>query len=403
MGATRWRAVRHARVADEGSRPLRRLRSASPMVMLYGAPRLTWLKPPRSVPTLHEEVRMRGMSLTVTVLSALVLGVTPQASAGPAGGAGGAGKVATVGGRTITRAELETHVRPKLIEIENERYEALREGLDEMIAEELIKQEAKARGITPQALEKEEVEAKVTEPTEDEIQKVYDENKAQLGGQTLEQTKPRIVAYLKQEKAEARRDAYLEELKGKYKTAVTLRAPVVEVATAGRPERGGGAKAPVTIIEFSDYQCPFCKRAEQAIDKVMEVYGTKVRLVFRDFPLPMHSDARPAAEAANCANAQGKFWEYHQKLFANQSALGEDKLKSYAEAVGLDGAKFAQCLQEKPFRAAIDKDIADGAAVGVSGTPAFFINGRMLSGAQPFAKFKEVIDEELAATKVPPA
>jgi protein-disulfide isomerase len=346
---------------------------------------------------------MRGLSLPAIVLCALVFGVATQVAAGPTGAAAGDGKVATVGGHTITRAELETHVRPKLIEIENERYEALREGLDEMVAEEIMKQEAKARGITPEALEKAEIDAKVAEPTDDEIQKVYDENKAQLSGQTLEQTKPRIVAYLKQQKAETRRGAFLEELKGKYKTAVTLRPPVVEVATAGRPEKGGGAKAPVTIIEFSDYECPFCGRAEQVIGKVMETYGNKVRLVFRDFPLPMHSDARPAAEAANCANAQGKFWEYHQKLFANQSALGEDKLKSYAEALGLDGAKFAQCLQEKPFRAAIDKDIADGAKVGVSGTPAFFINGRMLSGAQPFEKFKEVIDEELAAPKAPPS
>jgi protein-disulfide isomerase len=111
----------------------------------------------------------------------------------------------------------------------------------------------------------------------------------------------------------------------------------------------------------------------------------------------MHPQARPAAEAANCANAQGKFWEYNAKLFANQSALGDDKLKEYAKEIGLDTAKFDQCLAEKPFRAAIDKDIADASKVGVNGTPAFFINGRMLSGAQPFEKFKEVIDDELSA------
>jgi len=125
-----------------------------------------------------------------------------------------------------------------------------------------------------------------------------------------------------------------------------------------------------------------------------------VRLVYRDFPLPMHPQARPASEAANCANAQGKFWEYHAALFANQTALDEDKLKEYAKSVGLDPAKFEQCLKDKPFKAAIDKDVADGEKVGVNGTPAFFINGRMLSGAQPFDKFKEVIDEELTAKGV---
>ena len=151
--------------------------------------------------------------------------------------------VATVGGHAITRAQLEEHVRAKLIEVENQRYEALRDGLDELIAEELLKEEASARKITPAELEKQEVAAKVTEPTDDEVQKVYDANKAQLGGQTLEQIKPRIVEYLKQQKAEERRQAFIGELKAKYKTTVALRPPVIDVGTVGRPERGGGARA----------------------------------------------------------------------------------------------------------------------------------------------------------------
>ena len=174
---------------------------------------------------------------------------------------------------------------------------------------------------------------------------------------------------------------------------------MVQVDTAGRPERGGGVKAPVTIIEFSDYECPFCGRAEKIVNQVMTTYGDRIRLVYRDFPLEMHQHARLASEAANCANAQGKFWEYHAKLFDNQTALSEEQLKSYAGELGLDKAKFETCLKEKPFKAAIDKDMTDGSKVGVNGTPAFFINGRMLSGAQPFDKFKEVIDDELANAK----
>jgi protein-disulfide isomerase len=315
----------------------------------------------------------------------------------------GAETVATVADTPISRETLEQHVKPKLIEVDNQRYEVLSEGLDELISEQLIEKEAKARNVTSEQLVATEVTAKVGEPTDAEVQKVYDDNKAQLQGQTLDQVKPRIVEYLKQQKAEERRQAFIGELKAKYKTTVLLRPPVVDVTTAGRPEKGGGAKAPVTIIEFSDYQCPFCKRAEDSVDKVMKTYGDKIRLVFRDYPLPMHPLARPAAEAANCANAQGKFWDYHAKLFANQGALGEDKLKEYAKDVGLDGAKFDQCLADKQFKAAIDKDIADGSKVGVNGTPAFFINGRMLSGAQPFEKFKEVIDDELSAKGVSPS
>jgi protein-disulfide isomerase len=338
-----------------------------------------------------KEVSMRGQSSAARALAALVVAGFMAGSVGAA-----QASVAAVGNRKISRAELEDHVRAKLIEIENERYEALKQGLDELVAEELMTQEAKARGITPEQLEKQEITDKTVPPSEDEIREVYDANKSQLGAQTLEQIKPRIVAFLDQQKSEERRDAYLGELKKKYKTSIALRAPVVPVETAGRPEKGGGPKAPVTIVEFSDYECPFCGRAEAVVDEVMKAYGDKVRVVFRDYPLPMHANAHKAAQAANCANAQGKFWEYHGKLFANQTELGEDKLKQYAKDLGLDAGKFDKCLADKTYAAAVDKDMADGAKVGVTGTPAFFVNGRMLSGAQPFENFKEVIDEELA-------
>jgi protein-disulfide isomerase len=324
---------------------------------------------------------------------ALALALVPAAFAADA-------PLATVGGTSISRAQVEEAVRPKLIEIESERYEALKEGLDQLVAEELLKQEAKARGVTPEQLEKQEIADKVPAPTDAEVQKLFDDNKAQLQGQTLDQLKPRIVEYLKQQKQSERREAYLTELKGKHKTTVALKPPVVKVDTAGRPAKGG-ASAPVTIVEFSDYECPFCKRAEDVVDQVVKTYGDRVKVVFRDYPLPMHRNARLAHEAANCAAAQGtdKFWKYHATLFGNQQALTEDKLKAYAGQVGLDQAKFDDCLAKKPHKAAIDKDIADGQKVGVTGTPAFFINGRMLSGAQPFEKFKEVIDEELASAK----
>ena len=302
--------------------------------------------------------------------------------------------VATVAGTPISREDLEKHVKPKLVEIENQRYEALSEGLDEMVSEQLFEKEAKSRNVTVEQLEATEITAKVPEPSDAEVQKVYDENKSQLGNQTLDQVKPRIVEFLKQQKAGERQQAFVDELKAKYKTTINLKPPVVEVATAGRPARGPD-KAPITIIAFSDYQCPYCKRAHATVEQVMQTYGDKVKLVYRDYPLPFHENARPAAEAAACANAQGKFWEYHQKLWG-ASDLSTEKLKAMAGEVGMDQKKFDECLAKQEFKAVIDKDIADGASVGVSGTPAFFINGRMLSGAQPFEKFKEIIDEELA-------
>ncbi len=302
--------------------------------------------------------------------------------------------VATVADTPISRETLEKHVKPKLVEVENQRYEVLSEGLDELISEQLLEKEAKSKNVTTEQLVATEITAKVTEPTDAEIQKVYDDNKAQLQGQTLEQVKPRIVEFLKQQKGAERQQAYLSELKGKYKTTVALKPPKVEVSTAGRPSRGP-EQAPITIVEFSDYECPFCKRAEPTVKKVLETYGDKVRLVYRHFPLEFHATARPAAEASACAAAQGKFWEYHDKLFASPD-LSDAKLKALAGEVGLDQAKFDECFAKKQFKADIDKDMADASSVGVTGTPAFFINGRMLSGAQPFEKFKEIIDDELS-------
>ncbi|HEV7731703.1 MAG TPA: thioredoxin domain-containing protein [Candidatus Binatia bacterium] len=332
---------------------------------------------------------MRKIALVV-----LALAIAPVARAAD-------DTVATVGGTPITRSALEKHVRPQLIEIENERFEALSGGLDELVAVSLFEKEAKSKNITSEVLIAQEITAKVPEPSDADIQKVYEENKQQLGGAALEQVKPRIVEFLKQQKAEERHEAYVTELKKKYPTTIALKPPVIEVGTAGRPEKGG-AKAPVTIIMFSDYECPYCKRAEVVVAEVTKTYGDKVKLVFRDYPLPFHATARPAAEAAACANAQGKFWEYHDKLFA-ASDLSNDKLKAMAGELKLDQKKFDDCLAKQEFKAVIDKDMEEGAAVGVNGTPAFFINGRMLSGAQPFEKFKEIIDEELARSPAPAA
>lgn len=302
--------------------------------------------------------------------------------------------VATVGSRAITQGELEHQVSGKLIEIESQRYEALRQGLEQMIAEELYAREAQARGTTVETLAKQEVEDKVSAPTAEQIQQVYDGAKEEIGDQPLDSVRPRIVAFLREQQQAERNQAFVAELKQRYKPTVSLRPPTVNVGDGGRPARGN-AKAPVTIIEFADYECAFCRRSAATIDQVLKTYGDKIRFVWRDYPLPFHEHARPAAEAARCAEAQGRFWEYHDKLFAGED-LAVDRLKELATAVGLDRAKFDACLTQTPSTASIDKDIADGSSAGVRGTPAFFINGRFISGAQPFETFKEAIDDELS-------
>jgi protein-disulfide isomerase len=153
------------------------------------------------------------------------------------------------------------------------------------------------------------------------------------------------------------------------------------------------------MIEFSDFQCPYCLRANPTVEQVLRTYGDRIHFVYRHYPLPGHPNARPAAEASACAAEQGKFWPYHDRLFANPGKLGDADLKQTAVELGLNAAQFNSCVDTHKFRAQVDADLKAGEEAGVNGTPAFFINGRSVSGAQPFDVFKKVIDEELELNK----
>ena len=165
---------------------------------------------------------------------------------------------------------------------------------------------------------------------------------------------------------------------------------------AGSAPSRGNPKAPVTIVEFSDFQCPYCVRARPAVARVREVYGDKVRFAFRHFPLDFHQQAEKAGEAAACAGEQGKFWEMHDLLWANSAKLQVPDLKAHAATLGLDAAAFGPCLDSGRYAHLVEGDLAAGQGYGVSGTPAFFVNGRPLVGARPFEAFAQVIDDELA-------
>jgi protein-disulfide isomerase len=303
--------------------------------------------------------------------------------------------VATVGDISITRAELEKAVKAQLVEVDNQRYEILEEGLNNLVSEKLLGLQAKAEGKSTEDYQKELMTAEVAEPTDAEIQKIYDENKEQLGGKSLEEVKGRIVEFLKNQGRAQKAQALLADLRTKHPTSIKLTPPIIEVSDGGRASRGGGATAPITIIGFSDYECPYCKKGEEVIAEVMAAYPDKVRYVHRDYPLPFHKAARPAAEAARCAGEQGKFWEVHDALF-KAPALTEQNVVEIAVAAGADKTKLEECMTSGRTKSMIDEDMTAGGDVGVTGTPAFFVNGRMLSGAQPLERFKSIIDAELA-------
>jgi protein-disulfide isomerase len=173
----------------------------------------------------------------------------------------------------------------------------------------------------------------------------------------------------------------------------------VTVSTEGDPSIGP-AEAPVTIVEFSDYQCPYCQAwYQQTFNKLLANYPDQIRLVYRDLPLPMHSEAIPAAEAAHCAGDQGVYWKFHDALFSGQYPLGRTAYDQYAADMGLDSATFDACLDDHRYQAEINKDANDAARIGLNGTPSFVINGRILVGALPYEDFKAIIEEELAAKR----
>jgi protein-disulfide isomerase len=301
----------------------------------------------------------------------------------------------------ITYGELTARIGAPLADLEKRKQDLLKRGLDGYVVEKLVQAEAKKRGMANEdALLKAEVEDKVAQPSDADIQKIYDGAKA--AGQvpaevTLEQVKPEIVKMLTEQAKRDKAQAYFAELKSKADVQNMLPEKRTQVEATG-PSKGPES-APVTIVEFSDFQCPFCGKARSTVEDVVKQYGDKVRLVFRHYPLPFHENAPKAAEAAACAQDQGKFWEMHDKMFSNQQALKVDDLKKYAADLGMDAARFNECLDSGKKKDLIEKDKAAGEKAGVSGTPAFFINGVALSGAVPIDDFKSVIDSELKKKK----
>jgi protein-disulfide isomerase len=264
--------------------------------------------------------------------------------------------------------------------------------MKQIVQDRMVEAEAKAKGVTTEQLMADG--AKAAAVTDADVDAFYEQNKAQIPPTTTkEQITPRIRQYLEQQKQFEARQAFMTSLEQKYKTEYLLEPLRVEVAAEGPAK--GPANAPVTIVEFSDFQCPFCSRVVPTIEEVHKKYGDKVRVVFRQFPLSIHPQAQKAAEASLCAHEQGKFWEMHDAMFQNQQALAVDALKAKAAELGLKADQFNSCLDSGKFAAQVQADMDAGTKAGVTGTPAMFINGRLVSGAVPIDQIAPVIDDAL--------
>jgi protein-disulfide isomerase len=312
---------------------------------------------------------------------------------------------ARVGDRTITTKELDDRWRAddpaSQADATQKLYDGRRAALDAIVADLLLTDAAKKKNMSAEAYELEEVGKRVKPVTDAEVVSFFQANVNQMQGRPLEVMAPAISRYLtEQRRVEARQTLITELRKAGPDVRVLIDAPRRDVEIESTDPSLGRASAPVTLIEFSDFQCPFCQRVAPTLKKLRETYGDKVRIVWKDFPLTqIHPQAFKAGEAAHCAGDQGKYWEYHDRLFANQGQLQPEELKQHAAALGLDAAAFGACLDSSKYGERVRDGVAQGTRLGVNSTPTIYINGRMLSGAQPYETFVTVIDEELARAK----
>jgi len=335
---------------------------------------------------------MRAMIVVAILAAALTTSAMAQG-----GGQSASGALASVDGKAISSADVEKTIAADLAKLEAQIYELKKSSLNTLIDEQLLAQEASKRGVTTAALLQAEVITKSSTATDEEVAVYYGANQAKLQ-KDLNAWRDQIRTFLNLQKASARRTVFLDQLRAQHKVDVFLKAPPVfraEIVTAGAYAKGP-ADAPIQLVEFSDFHCPFCKRVEPTLSQVLAKYDGKIRFVYKDFPIDsLHPGARAASEAARCAGEQGKFWEFHAKLYGGPADSSAPTLQAYAQQVGLDPAKFEACRSSRKYQAPVQTDVAEATKLGINGTPGFFINGRFLSGAQPLEAFTKIIDEEL--------
>ncbi len=309
--------------------------------------------------------------------------------------------LATVGDRQITERQVDQEILQRILRSvdTSKLYEWRKDAVNDMVNDYLIGDAAKKAGMTPDQFVQHEIDASGSgKVTEADARKYYDKHKTQIQAETsrpFDQIKGQLIAALQKQQDVERREQLMAKLKAQEPVKILLVQPRVKVESSGNPS-AGGKDAPVTIVEFSDFQCPFCRAAETAVKTVKDKYGDKIRLVYLDFPLGMHAHAMDAARAGRCAGEQGKFWELHDAMFADQSKLAPADLKADAKRLGLDTKAFDTCFDANKYDASIHKNMSQGQALGVTATPTFFVNGRQILGAQPAEQFEQIIDEELA-------
>lgn len=302
--------------------------------------------------------------------------------------------IAVVAGQEIYEADLPVSVEAQVQRLRRQEFEMRSDALIKVVQQKVLEAEAKKRGISSEQLLALEVDGKVLAPTPGEVEAYYLARTDRIS-QSFKEVEASLLAALKQAKIQAGRETYLKALQLQYDPVILLRPPKVALSFDTNRVRGN-PDAPITIVEFADFNCPFCRQSESTLKAVLAEYHGEVNVAYRDFPLTeVHPQATLAAEASRCAGDQHKFWEYHDLLFEDQGKLAYDDLLEHSRKLGMDEKEFSACLGGGKHNSQIEQDIYAGTRAGVSGTPSFFVNGIYLGGAQSAAAFERIINQEL--------
>jgi len=307
---------------------------------------------------------------------------------------------ARFGDNVITLAEVEEAAGGQLVGLYQQIYQVKDQQVRQMIYNQLVDEAAAAEGISRDDYFQREVLADLPEPTEEQITQILTQYKTQLPPDEA-QARQQVVAFLSQQARAQQENALKERLMAAANVEILLDPPRVKPVVSAETPMRGSADAPIVVVEYTDYQCPYCIRVQPTIDAVLERYGDSVVHVFKNLPLPMHQQAGLAAEAALCADDQGKFWEMHDWLFGNNKNISHDTITAQATVLELDVPVFTECLSSGTYKQQVQDEAKEANSFGIRGTPGFVVNGRVLSGAQPFEAFTAVIDDELTRRGLP--
>jgi protein-disulfide isomerase len=301
--------------------------------------------------------------------------------------------VAEVNGVKLTVADLEQEESAKLLQAHNQYYQAEKKALEDLIEKRLLQQKARREGLSVDQLVDRDIKSQVQDPTEDQMKVYYEGLETD---QPYEAVRAKILEKIRQLRTDKARAAYVKVLRAQSNVIVELGSPSANVNLENAYSLGS-KHAPVTLVEFADYECPYCQKVASDLKKLHDEFGDKLAFVFKDFPLPMHTHSQKAAEAARCAGKQGKFWEYHDELFHSKQ-LDLDRLKEDAVALHLDGSQFGKCLDSGEESADVQRDREEGVKLGLSGTPSFFVNGHFYSGALDYTMLHQIVEQQIEAS-----